>query len=68
MGNSERIRIAIIENDARWRSYLSALLGEPVGKFPCGSVPAADSGSKPSRPPKPGPSRLSCGGQAALAR
>jgi DNA-binding NarL/FixJ family response regulator len=31
MGNSEKIRIAVIESDARWRSYLSVLLGEPMG-------------------------------------
>jgi len=31
MGNSERIRIAVIEGDARWRNYLSVLLGEPMG-------------------------------------
>ena len=37
MGNSERIRIAVIENDARWRSYLSALLGEPMGCSCAGS-------------------------------
>lgn len=31
MGNSERIRLAVIEGDTRWRSYLSVLLGEPMG-------------------------------------
>jgi len=31
MGYSERIRIAVIESDTRWRSYLSVLLGEPMG-------------------------------------
>lgn len=37
MGNSERIRIGVIENDARWRSYLSVLLGEPMGCTCAGS-------------------------------
>ena len=34
---SERIRIAVIESDARWRSYLSLLLGEPMGCSCAGS-------------------------------
>jgi DNA-binding NarL/FixJ family response regulator len=42
MGQSERIRIAVIESDARWRSYLSALLGEPMGCSCAGSHPSAE--------------------------
>jgi DNA-binding NarL/FixJ family response regulator len=42
MGQSERIRIAVIESDARWRSYLSALLGKPMGCSCAGSHPSAE--------------------------
>ena len=42
MGNSERIRIAIIEGDARWRNYLSVLLGEPLGYTCTGAHTSVD--------------------------
>lgn len=42
MGNSERIRIAVIEGDARWRNYLSVLLGEPMGCICAGAHPSVD--------------------------
>ncbi len=42
MGNSERIRIAIIEGDAKWRSYLSVLLGEPMGCSCAGAHPSVE--------------------------
>ena len=42
MGNSERIRIAIIEGDARWRNYLSILLGEPMGYTCAGAHASVD--------------------------
>jgi DNA-binding NarL/FixJ family response regulator len=31
MGHSERTRIVVVEEDARWRNYLSVVLGDPVG-------------------------------------
>src|SRR5687767_2968102 len=42
MGNPERIRIAIVESDARWRNYLSVLLGEPLGYTCAGTHTSVD--------------------------